>query len=628
MDEDVLDRLVLQYLQKRGYTQAQQALCYDAQNLQTANMTLAPQVDPEKGIVEDLLLYLVADNNQAQYARSFDSFAIWVDNSLDLYKAELQKLLYPTFILCYLRLVKHGASAEAQQMLAKHRARFVGTAQRPAQARLQELQDLQNLSLPEQLESNQASKLFLILSIVNEHLSLQIIEGQPSADAGDETDVGILSGQSMGIMSSVNQQELQLGLLQGNAEDRYAAIKADREAEAVPEADAEGKALSKKKRLALEKEAEKERSKRHKAAEGRLEPQIPLAPRSEVLDTAVLNDFENRMDVGPQALPSILFHTFVNTAQSLNCSAFAPDLQAVAGGFADSSVRLYNLNNATEASADGPEARQAGEPFACMHGHSASVHGIDWMPDGRCFLTSSSDGTLRIWSPELRRNLAVYRGHNLPVWDIAACPAGHYFASASNDRTVRVWCTDRVHAVRILTGAFSDADVVRWHPNSHYVAAGCSDRTIRIWDIRGGRLQRILTGHRAPITSLAFSPDGSMLLSGDAEGELMLWSLGQAKRLASFHDHRGPIWTLVFSHGLSNMLASGSADETVKLWSLSGQAAAGEDMEAALPAAAPELQRVKSFKTRAMPVFSLHWTPRNVLLASGPMDLRQKVLPA
>ena len=37
------------------------------------------------------------------------------------------------------------------------------------------------------------------------------------------------------------------------------------------------------------------------------------------------------MDVGPQALPSILFHTFVNTAQSLNCSAFAPDLQAVAG---------------------------------------------------------------------------------------------------------------------------------------------------------------------------------------------------------------------------------------------------------------------------------------------------------
>ena len=62
--------------------------------------------------------------------------------------------------------------------------------------------------------------------------------------------------------------------MQGNAEDRYAAIKADREAEAVPEADAEGKALTKKQRLALEKEAEKERTKRSKLVEGRLEPQV------------------------------------------------------------------------------------------------------------------------------------------------------------------------------------------------------------------------------------------------------------------------------------------------------------------------------------------------------------------
>ena len=59
--------------------------------------------------------------------------------------------------------------------------------------------------------------------------------------------------------------------------------------------------------------------------------QIPLPPRSDVLDEAVLKDFENRAQVGPQALPSILFHTFANTFQSLNCSAFAPDAQAVAG---------------------------------------------------------------------------------------------------------------------------------------------------------------------------------------------------------------------------------------------------------------------------------------------------------
>ena len=62
---------------------------------------------------------------------------IYVNGHFTGMQGDLQKLLYPVFTLCYLRLVKHSASAEAQQMLAKHRARFVGSAQRPAQARLQ-----------------------------------------------------------------------------------------------------------------------------------------------------------------------------------------------------------------------------------------------------------------------------------------------------------------------------------------------------------------------------------------------------------------------------------------------------------------------------------------------------------
>lgn len=61
--------------------------------------------------------------------------------------------------------------------------------------------------------------------------------------------------------------------------------------------------------------------------------QIPLLPRPDVLEPAVLSDFESRAEVGPEALPSILFHTFANTFQSLNCCAFSPDSQSLAGIF-------------------------------------------------------------------------------------------------------------------------------------------------------------------------------------------------------------------------------------------------------------------------------------------------------
>ena len=61
--------------------------------------------------------------------------------------------------------------------------------------------------------------------------------------------------------------------------------------------------------------------------------------------------------------------------------------------------------------------------------------------------------TMRLWSPELRANLAAYRGHLFPVWDVAACPGGLYAATASADRTARVWSTERTQSLRILAGA-------------------------------------------------------------------------------------------------------------------------------------------------------------------------------
>ena len=49
---------------------------------------------------------------------------------------------------------------------------------------------------------------------------------------------------------------------------------------------------------------------------------------------AVEADLAARQAVGPEALPSCAFFTFVNTAQALNCAAFSPDGAHVAGDFA------------------------------------------------------------------------------------------------------------------------------------------------------------------------------------------------------------------------------------------------------------------------------------------------------
>ncbi len=73
------------------------------------------------------------------------------------------------------------------------------------------------------------------------------------------------------------------------------------------------------------------RSKQREAAEGRIESGVPLPPSTDAHDAAVIADLAARTGVGPAALPSCAFATFVNTGQTLTCAAFAPDVSEVAG---------------------------------------------------------------------------------------------------------------------------------------------------------------------------------------------------------------------------------------------------------------------------------------------------------
>lgn len=74
----------------RRYDNAQRVLQAEAPALQgeagTMAASLAPQRDPERGLVSDLLFYLVAEGDSAHLAKSFDRLAAWVDTSLDMYR--------------------------------------------------------------------------------------------------------------------------------------------------------------------------------------------------------------------------------------------------------------------------------------------------------------------------------------------------------------------------------------------------------------------------------------------------------------------------------------------------------------------------------------------------------------
>lgn len=59
--------------------------------------------------------------------------------------------------------------------------------------------------------------------------------------------------------------------------------------------------------------------------------QIPLVGIADELEARLLEGLDNRVSVGPTALPSAVFYTFVNSHHTLNCVTSSSDGACVAG---------------------------------------------------------------------------------------------------------------------------------------------------------------------------------------------------------------------------------------------------------------------------------------------------------
>ncbi|KAE8214902.1 hypothetical protein CF327_g1772 [Tilletia walkeri] len=337
--------------------------------------------------------------------------------------------------------------------------------------------------------------------------------------------------------------------------------------------------------------------------------------------------FNGLGEAGAQAaraaiLPSICAYTFHDAEDGVTCAAFSEDATLMAAGFEESYVQIWNLK--------GEPLRGLRSDFALSQikdrdtlrkfrqrsvtstrkliGHSGPVYSLSFDPIAgsasppRHLLSSSADGTARLWCLDTFSALVSYRGHQHPVWDVKWSPLGIYFATASADKTARLWSTERINPLRIYAGHLSDVDCLDFHPNTLYLATGSSDRTSRLWDVQRGACVRLFIGHNAPISTLKVSPCGRYLatagaghgsyagvppasLMGATDTTISLWDLGSGRRIKKMWGHTAPVHSLTFSSD-GAMLVSSAADWTVRCWDIRGAGGPRKTGSAAAAAAA------------------------------------------
>ena len=274
-----------------------------------------------------------------------------------------------------------------------------------------------------------------------------------------------------------------------------------------------------------------------------------------------------------------------------------------------------------------------------LAGHTDSVLAVAFSENGKLIVSGSADKTVRLWEAETGKLRRAREEHTAPVNIVAFSLEGEKFWSASSkNNMLRSWYsrdggrwsekTSSQDIVKsITTVAFSQygetfaqavemtmavkdhlptvkdrfefavflsetdtgkeiAPIFTKHrekivaltvsPSSEYIATGSSDWTIEVWKITDTERLRmdmdigdplwILKGHAGTVTSVAFSPSSKMLASGSADQRVRLWDLTTGQHLHTFSNHTSKISALAFTK--DDVLVSGSSDGTVFIWDL------------------------------------------------------------
>lgn len=218
-----------------------------------------------------------------------------------------------------------------------------------------------------------------------------------------------------------------------------------------------------------------------------------------------------------EALSGICSRTIQHGDGQVNRMAITPDKRYLACAGVHT-VRMYDIRTANP------------NPTMTFEGHVGNVTAVAIQADGKWMVTSSEDGTVKVWD---MRAPTVQRDYN--------------HKCAVNNVVI--------------------------HPNQGELISCDDDGNVRIWDLGENTCtHQLIPENDVPVRSVSVASDGTMLVAGNNKGNCYVWKMVNSKDVTSLHPitrfkaHSKYITKVLLSPDVKH-LATCSADHTARIWS-------------------------------------------------------------
>ncbi len=216
-----------------------------------------------------------------------------------------------------------------------------------------------------------------------------------------------------------------------------------------------------------------------------------------------------------------------------------------------------------------------------LHEQQEALLAVGLRPDGQRLTSVDSDGHVFLWAVHEQATaqlLQHFATTPTRLRLVAFSQDGQTVAIGQRNGTVQLWQAVTGTVTQLLAGATGSIVAVALSADGQWLATGGKEGHLCLWSLAAGQLEQVIEIKAGVIDVLAFSPDGTTLASAHGDRTIRLWTMDTQAHLQLQHTllgHNHVIWSVVFSPqpkarasstATRQLLASGSSDQTVRVW--------------------------------------------------------------